>query len=153
MSQVNEMLEEPILLTVRGLCNLESGDDSFDSQLIPLINSQLMVAHQFGVGQNGFLVTSEDETWQDLLGESGVNLIAIQSWLGFSVKLLFDPPDNASVLKSYQDQIQKFEWMLCSKSQSEGIVKQYVTEKQAEIYDDLYDYDDDDLLLESELDD
>lgn len=143
--QVAEMLDEPILVTVRGICNLESSDDSFDTQLIPLINSQLMVAHQFGVGKNEFIVRSEDETWRDLLGDHGGFLAAIQSWLGFSVKLLFDPPDNASVLKSYQDQIAKFEWILCSKSQLDGVVKEYVTEKQAAVYDELYDYDEDSL--------
>lgn len=139
MSQATEMLQRSILVDVRSMCNLEENDDSFDKQLIPLINSQLMVAHQFGVGSNTFIVGASD-TWQDLLGPNGAKLAAMQSWLGYSVKLLFDPPDNASVLKSYQDQIQKFEWMLCSKSQSEGTVKEYVTEKQAAVYDELYDY-------------
>lgn len=140
MSQPTDMLQRSILVDVRGICNLEPNDNSFDSQLIPLINSQLMVAHQFGVGKNMF-ITGISDTWEDLLGEDGAKLAAIQSWLGFSVKLLFDPPDNSSVLKSYQDQIQKFEWMLCSKSQSEGTVKQYVTEEQAKVYDELYNYD------------
>lgn len=139
MSQATEMLQRSILVDVRSMCNLEENDDSFDKQLIPLINSQLMVAHQFGVGGNAFIIGASD-TWQDLLGPNGAKLAAMQSWLGYSVKLLFDPPDNASVLKSYQDQIQKFEWMLCSKSQSEGTVKEYVTEKQAAVYDELYDY-------------
>lgn len=139
MGQARDMLQQSILMDVRGICNLEREDGSFDNQLIPLINSQLMVAHQFGVGKNMF-ITGISDTWYDLLGPDGAKLAAMQSWLGFSVKLLFDPPDNASVLKSYQDQIQKFEWMLCSKSQSEGIVKQYVTEKQAKVYDELYDY-------------
>lgn len=135
-----DSLDESILVGVRGLCNLEADDDSFDSQLIPLINAQLMVAHQFGVGHNGFFVTGVNETWKDLLGENGMLLGAMQSWLGYSVKLLFDPPDNGSVLKSYQDQIQKFEWFLNQKSQSEGTVKDYVTEVQAAVYDRLYDY-------------
>lgn len=138
MSQARDMLQRSILVDVRGICNLEHDDDSFDNQLIPLINSQLMVAHQFGVGKNMF-ITSISDTWYDLLGENGAKLAAMQSWLGYSVKLLFDPPDNASVLKSYQDQIQKFEWMLCSKSQTEKIVKEYVTEEQGKLYDELYD--------------
>ena len=140
MSQGTEMLNRSILADVRGLCSLEPDDDSFDWQLIPLINAQLMVAHQFGVGVNGFAVSGMADTWEQLLGEKGGNLLAIQSWLGYSVKLLFDPPDNASVLKSYQDQVQKLEWMLCSKSQSEGIVKDYVGEPQKKVYDELYDH-------------
>lgn len=140
MGQASDLLNRSILVDVRSMCNLEPNDGSFDNQLIPLINSQLMVAHQFGVGKNMSIVGISD-TWEDLLGVNGAKLAAMQSWLGYSVKLLFDPPDNSSVLKSYQDQIQKFEWFLNQKSQSEGTVLEYVTPKQAQIYGELYDYD------------
>ena len=140
MGTATDLLQKSILADVRACCNLEFEDTSFDAQLIPLINSQIMMAHQFGVGKDNYVLTSLSDTWDDWLGPDGAKLSAIRSWLGYSVKLLFDPPDNSSVLKSYQDQIQKFEWMLCSKSQSEGIVKDYVTEKQAKVYDELYDF-------------
>lgn len=129
------MLDHSILADVKTACSVSEEDNGFDDQLIPLINAQLMVAHQFGVGVNGFNVTGMDETWQDLLGESGEKLAAMKTWLGYSVLLLFDPPDNGTVLKSYQDQIQKFEWMLCSKSRLEGHVKTYVPE-HADFYED-----------------
>lgn len=128
-------MNNSILEDVRLACNVAESDDAFDSQLIPLINSQLMVAHQFGVGYNGFNVTGHDETWQDLLGESGEKLAAIKTWLGYSVLLLFDPPDNSTILKSYQEQIQKLEWMLCSKSHLEKHVVEYVPE-HADVYED-----------------
>ena len=137
MSQ-SDMLSQSILADVRAMCNLELGDSSFDAQLIPLINGQLMMAHQFGVGKNGFIVTELKDTWRDFLGEDGSQLSAIAIWLGYSVKLLFDPPDNSSVLKSYQDQIAKIEWMLCSKAAVNGITKNYVTEEQGKVYDELY---------------
>ncbi len=137
MANPETMLEESILLDIRAACNLEQTDSDFDSQILPLLNSQIMMAHQFGVGENGFLVNDTSETWGDLLGADGHKLAAIRTWLGLSVKLLFDPPDNASVLKSYQDQIAKMEWMLCSKSEEEKIVKQFVTLDQAKIYDEL----------------
>ena len=133
-----DMLGQSILADVRAICNLEMNDTSFDSQLIPLINSQLMMAHQFGVGKDDFILTELSDTWRDFLGEDGSKLAAVATWLGYSVKLLFDPPDNGSVLKSYQDQIAKMEWMLCSKAATTGIVKQYVTEEQAKVYDELY---------------
>ena len=140
-----DMLGQSILADVRAICNLELEDTSFDAQLIPLINSQLMMAHQFGVGKDGFILTELSDTWRDFLGEDGSQLAAVITWMGYSVKLLFDPPDNASVLKSYQDQIAKMEWMLCSKAATTGIVKQYVTEEQAKVYDRVYGpYDDDD---------
>ena len=131
-----DLMEESILKDVRVACNVEKDDSGFDDQLIPLINSQLMIAHEFGVGYDGFLVKGEGETWLELLGEDGSKLAAIKTWLGYSVLLLFDPPDNGTVLKSYQDQILKMEWMLCNKSCLTGQVKEYVPEK-ADFYDEL----------------
>lgn len=131
------MPSNSILVTVRPLCNVDEEDNGFDRQLIPLINGQLMVAHQFGVGPNGFRITGETETWQDLLGEHDEELEAIKIWLGYNVLLLFDPPDNSTVLKSYQDQVQKMEWHLSNKSCMEGAVKDFVPDKAA-FYDALY---------------
>ena len=124
-----------ILADVRSACNLERDDTSFDNQLIPLINTQMMMAHQFGVGVDGYLITDGSGTWTDWLGEHESNLVAIKTWLGFSVLLMFDPPDNGTVLKSYQDQVQKMEWMLREKSEEKGYVKTYVPEK-ASFYED-----------------
>lgn len=130
------MPSDSILETVRVLCNVEEDDTGFDEQLIPLINGQIMMAHEFGIGYAGFVVSDDSQTWQDLLGEHSDMLNAMQVWLGYSVRLLFDPPDNGTVLKSYQDQILKMEWMLCNKSCLEGAVKEYVPEKAA-FYDKI----------------
>lgn len=119
------MLTNSILVTVRAMCNVEHDDQGFDKQLLPLINAQLMMAHEFGIGRDGFMVHDENETWQDLLGEHADLLNAVQTWLGYSVLLLFDPPDNGTILKSYQDQILKMEWMLCNKSCLEGYADDY----------------------------
>ena len=109
-----------ILPDVRSACNLEKTDTSFDNQLIPLINAQLMMAHEFGVGQSGFVISNGTETWNEWLGAAADKLAAAQTWLGYSVLLLFDPPDNATVLKAYRETLDKMEWMLCSKSTLEG---------------------------------
>lgn len=131
---VAEGLDKPILVDVRVACNVDEEDDGFDKKLIPLINTQIMMAHQFGIGYDGFRITGLTETWRDWLGDAGEKLMAAQTWLGYQVLLLFDPPDNSTMLKSYQDQINKMEWMLCEKSCREGYVKTYVPEK-AEFYD------------------
>ena len=128
-------MDGSILADVRSACSLEATDTSFDHQLIPLINTQLMMAHQFGIGTSGFKITGPSEIWADWLGEEGENLQAVKTWLGYSVLLMFDPPDNGTVLKSYQDQIAKMEWMLKEKSEEKGYVKTYVPEK-AEFYED-----------------
>lgn len=126
------MLTSSILATVRSICNLEEDDQGFDKQLIPLINGQIMMAHEFGVGYEGFVVHDESETWKDLLGDHADLLNAMQLWLSYSVLLLFDPPDNGTVLKSYQDQILKMEWMLSNKSCIEGHIESYPYYKRQE---------------------
>ena len=118
-----------ILADVRSACNLEVNDDSFDRQLIPLINANIMMAHQFGVGPSAFAISDVNATWADWLGEHGSDLMAVKTWLGFKTLLAFDPPDNSTVFKSYQDQIDKMEWMLREKVEEKGYVKDYVPEK------------------------
>ena len=130
-------MENSILMDVRAACSISESDNGFDGQLIPLINSQLMVAHQLGVAPNGFTISDASTTWRDLLGEHVEQLAAMKTWLGYSVLLLFDPPDNGTVLKSYQDQVQKLEWMLCNKSLLEHHVSDYVPE-HAGFYEGVY---------------
>ena len=123
MSEV-QTVNDSILVSVRPMCNVDEEDTGFDQQLIPLINSQMMIAHhQLGIGINGFNITGESETWSDWLGEGESKLAAIKIWLGYSVFLLFDPPDNGTVLKAIQETLAKTEWMLESKSRLEGHAK------------------------------
>ena len=124
MSEVQTGVENSILISVRPMCNVDEEDTGFDKQLIPLINTQMMIAHhQLGVGINGFNITGPNETWSDWLGEGEAKLAAAKTWLGYSVLLLFDPPDNGTVLKAIQETISKMEWMLVSNSQLEGHAK------------------------------
>ena len=128
MPGVNDPLDESILINVRSMNNVDENDNGFDNKLIPLINSHIMMAHQFGVGYDGFRITGSRETWRDWLGGNGSKLEAIKAWLGYSVLLMFDPPENGSVLNSIKGQIDKMEWMLNSKSSLDGYVKEYVPE-------------------------
>lgn len=124
MSENTNTINSSILASVRPMCNVESDDPGFDEKLIPLINSQIMVAHhELGIGVNGFNITGDTETWTDWLSTGEAKLSAVKTWLGYSVLLLFDPPDNGTVLKSMQEQIDKIAWMLASKSKLEGHAK------------------------------
>lgn len=128
-------MDHSILMDVRSMCNLEPHDYTFDNQLIPLINTQLMMAHQFGVGWSSFAVRDESQTWADWVEIPGEDLRAIKTWVGYSVLLAFDPPDNGTVLKAYQDMLAKIEWMLREKTEEKGYVKLFVPEK-ADFYED-----------------
>lgn len=119
-------LDRSILVDIRPMNNVDENDNGFDNKLIPLINGQIMMAHEFGIGYNGFRITGSQQKWRDWLGDNGDKLEAAKIWLGYSVLMLFNPPDNATLMQSIQNQITKYEWILCSKSQREGFVKDYV---------------------------
>lgn len=120
----NNLGDPSILRSVRVLCNVDENDNGFDTQLIPFINAQMMIAHhEIGIGVNGFNITGISETWTEWLGEGESKLAAAKTWLGLSVKQLFDPPDNATMAKTLQETVDKAAWMLASKSKLEGYSK------------------------------
>ena len=116
-----ETLQDSILMSVRASCKVSEEDNGFDHELIPLINTYLMMAnHELGIGINGFTINGTTQTWADWLGAAEEKLAAVKTWVGMNVLLIFDPPDNASVIKSYEETIQKLGWELASKSWLEG---------------------------------
>lgn len=129
-------LDSSILTDVRVACNVDENDTGFDIKLIPLINTQMAMAYEFGVGYRGFMITGTNETWRDWLGDNGADLISASTWLGYSVLMLFDPPDNSTLASSYKEQIQKMEWLLNERSRREGHVMEYVPDK-ASFYERL----------------
>lgn len=128
MGATSTVLDRSILMDVRPLCHVDENDTGFDEQLIPIINGQMMMAHQFGIGHNGFFITGTAETWRHWLGDNGDKLLAVKTWLGYTTRMLFDPPTGA-MKDVLQHQIDKFETMLCYKSEREGYIKEYVPEK------------------------
>lgn len=114
-------MNESILMGVREACNVSPEDDGFDKKIIPLINSFMMIAHhRLGVGFNGFRINGATEVWRDWLGDAESKLEAAKTWLGLKVFMAFDPPDNGSMSKAYEETINDMEWTLCSKSGLEG---------------------------------
>ena len=110
-------MDESILESVKGMLAVPEEDQAFDQELIPLINTYLMAANQFGVGKNGFLILDGNETWEDFLGENAEKLAAIKTYISISVRLLFDPPDSSSVLEAFQATQRMLEWRLNSKAE------------------------------------
>ena len=113
--------DDSILTTIRPMCNVDENDSGFDKQLIPLINSNMMIAHHnLGIGVNGFNITGTGETWEQWLGPAVSKLASAKTWLGYKTFLVFDPPENGSVMQAYEKMIDEAAWTLCSKSRLEG---------------------------------
>lgn len=106
-------MDSSILQDVREACNLSRDETAFDGQLIQLTNTFLFRSAQFGVGNKGFMIDSEAQTWTEFLeGQTPENFAALKSYIGLSVMLRFDPPENAAVLVAFKDTVKELEWCL-----------------------------------------
>lgn len=93
-------MEESILVTVRDACGIEQDSNVFDRELIPLINTYLMILCQLGIGKEGFKIVNESETWGDF--ESSSRYEAAKTYVSVRTRLAFDPPANAHVAAAFE---------------------------------------------------
>ena len=110
-------MNSSILCDVREMCDAGRDNNAFDGQLIPLINSFLFRAAQFGTGKKGFAITSTNETWANFLGDDAEHFAALKDYIALRVRLIFDPPDNSAVLTSYREDAKELEWSLYNEAE------------------------------------
>ena len=115
-------MNESILLTIKHMLGLSNDYTAFDSELPMHINSAIMAAHQLGIGVNGFSIAEGNESWSDWLGDAVSNLVAIQQYVYFRVRLAFDPPANSFVVNSIEKQLDELTWRLNVQAESGGIL-------------------------------
>ena len=133
-------MESSILEDVRETCNLDRKETAFEGQLIQLINSFLFRSAQFGVGNKGFMIDSEDQTWDQFLsGKSADQYSALKTYIGLSVRLLFDPPDSSAVITAYKEIVKELEWCLYDEADVHQYAAYTETTKEKELEWDLYD--------------
>lgn len=84
-----------ILADVKAFSGISDLYTEFDSELIPMINSEIATLTQLGVGneEDPFDVTSKFDTWRDVTTDS-VLLSLIPEYISIRVRLIFDPPQN-----------------------------------------------------------
>ena len=103
---------DSILLSIKKMLGIDANDTSFDQELIMHINGALMVMTQLGVGlSEGFSITSEDNTWSELLG-TRTDLNAVLTDVYLRVRLIFDPPTNGFLVTSIDKQIAEYDWRI-----------------------------------------
>lgn len=106
---------ESILTSIKKLLGPEETYDHFDPDIILHINSVFSDLALIGVGPSeGFSIEDKSSTWNEFLGEFPQPdlLNNVKTYMYLKVKLVFDPPSNSSVLKSYEEMIKKLEWKL-----------------------------------------
>ncbi len=115
---------ESILITIRDLLGIEKEDDGFDGEIIVGINSAIMSLSQLGVvSEDGFVVTSYQDTWSNLFGDL-LNIEAAKTYIYLKTKLYFDPPLSSFLIENIKSEIKELEFRLLV--QAEIIVEEEV---------------------------
>lgn len=102
--------ETSILNDVKLHLGIDPYDEAFDIPIIDDINATFMILWQLGVGKVFFIESAED-TWSSYLG-THEDLGAVKPYIYMRVRLMFDPPQNGTLLDSLKNQIAEFEWRL-----------------------------------------
>lgn len=105
-------MEVSILKTLRMFIGLSDDDSSFDTDIIIHANAAFMVLRQLGVGSNdAFRVTGTNSLWIDFSNDIS-KFEMIKDYVCLRVKIILDPPTNASVLEAMKETIQEYGWRL-----------------------------------------
>lgn len=105
-------VEDSILNSVKKLLGIQSEDISFDTDILIHINSAIFVLSQLGVVENGYMITSANDTYEEMIGDEVKEISGIKTYLFYKTKIMFDPPTNGAVLETMKQQIAELEWRL-----------------------------------------
>jgi len=111
---IRRMIMDSILDSVKKKLGIDAKYTIFDDgDLIDHINTVFADLNQLGVGPpEGFSIEDSDVIWEDYLTDDALKLQQVKTYMHLRIKLIFDPPQQTSVLTSYQEQIEKLEWRL-----------------------------------------
>lgn len=102
-----------ILTSIKKLTSLPEEYDAFDEDVIFFINTTFSTLWQLGVGPDtGFKIADESTKWSDYISDDLVLLGMVQDFMKLKVRLKFDPPTLASVLKAMQDEVKELEYRI-----------------------------------------
>lgn len=112
-------MEDSILNSIKKLLGIAADYTHFDTDIIIHINTIFMTLNQLGVGPSeGFRIEDSLATWDEYI-EDDDNLDAVKTYMYLKVKLIFDPPLNASVQETMKQSIKECEWRLNIQAESE----------------------------------
>lgn len=107
-----------ILASIKERIGIAEDDNSFDTDIIDLINSAFADLNDIGVGpDNGFAIEDDTTDWIDFSEDVRV-LSSVKDFVYLTVKLTFDPPTQTSLLTSMENRLKKLEWRLNVKCDS-----------------------------------
>jgi hypothetical protein len=104
-------VDDSILDTTKKILGIAPEYTAFDLDIITHINSIFFVLTQLGIGPPaGFMITDNTAKWSDFIGEDAI--IAVKSYMGLRVRLIFDPPATGPATDAMNKQAEMLEWRL-----------------------------------------
>lgn len=109
---------DSILASIKERIGIAEDDNSFDTDIVDLINSAFADLNDIGVGPSeGFSISNSNDLWDDFSEDVRV-LSSVKDFVYLTVKLTFDPPTQTSLLTSMENRLKKLEWRLNVKCDS-----------------------------------
>lgn len=99
-----------ILDSTKMFCKLPADYDVYDSELVMLINVELNVLNQAGIGVTGFQIENATSKWNDFLGDEETKQSLAKQFVWQRVKVKFDPPANQFVQQAILDSTNEMIW-------------------------------------------
>ena len=104
-------VKDSILNSIKKLLGINPADTSFDDEITMDINTAVASLIQLGVGPqtDGYTISDSSNLWSELLG-TDKRLEPAKTYIYMKVKLMFDPPEQKSVIDAIEKQIKEFEY-------------------------------------------
>lgn len=104
-------MEESILTSIKKLLGITDDYTHFDQDIVLQINSAFSTLNQLGVGpEAGFSIQDASSVWTDFIDDDRLNFA--KTFVQLKVKLAFDPPTSATLMDSYNRQLDELTWRL-----------------------------------------
>ena len=111
MSEVTNV-NDSILTSIKKILGIPEEHEHFDTDIIMHINTVFMILNQLGVGPAlGFQILDKTTMWDEYL-ENNSQLEAVKSYMGYKVRLMFDPPSSSAITESINRVISELEWRI-----------------------------------------
>jgi hypothetical protein len=115
-----ETMNDSILQSIKKLLGLDITYTDFDQDIIIHINSVFIVLNQLGVGpDSGYKITGAYNVWSEFTDDDLI-FESVKSYIYLKVRIMFDPPQNSSLMQAMQQQISEFEWRLNVSAENGG---------------------------------
>lgn len=106
-----DSMSDSILTSVKKKLGLDEAIDSFDAEILMLINSELATLSQLGVGpEEGVVIEGREEKWSLIFTDPRLNFIP--SYVALRIWPAFDSTLSASYINVMKEQSDEYQWRI-----------------------------------------